>query len=513
MRGRLFLAVLMLGGGFTTAGCSVADPVNTVGQVDFNNPLRIPAVAPSRVDDEGRRVFDLRAQVGTRDFGKGALTHTWGFNGDYLGPTLRAKRGERVLVNVVNGLDEPTTVHWHGMHLPARMDGGPHQLVQPGAAWSPAWTIDQPAATLWYHPHPHGETETHVYRGLAGMFILDDDTASGLGLPHEYGVDDIPVIVQDRNFKSNGQFDYERGQSGTGILGGTLLVNGTVGPYVDVTTERVRLRLLNASNARVYDFGLADGRSFALIGVDGGLLPAPHATDRVRLSPGERAEIVVSLRPRERVSLRSFPTTLDAGFMGDRLNGGRDTFDVLELRAARDLVPSPAPPAALAPVVRIDPARASTTRSFLLRGQRINGKSMDMGRIDATVERGATEIWEITGQEGTPHNFHIHGVSFQVLSVGDGAPPPELSGWKDTVFLPGAQTVQVIARFPDYADPATPYMFHCHLLFHEDRGMMGQFLVVEPGQQPGHLHTSAHGHVGRPVGAPVAGGIPAHTRN
>jgi FtsP/CotA-like multicopper oxidase with cupredoxin domain len=135
--------------------------------------------------------------------------------------------------------------------------------VQPDATWSPTWTIDQPAATLWYHPHPHGETETHVYRGLAGMFILDDGTASGLALPREYGVDDIPVIVQDRNFTRNGQFHYERGQSGTGILGDTLLVNGTVAPYLDVTTERVRLRLLNASNTRVYDFGLADDRSFA----------------------------------------------------------------------------------------------------------------------------------------------------------------------------------------------------------------------------------------------------------
>jgi FtsP/CotA-like multicopper oxidase with cupredoxin domain len=496
MRGRLLLAVLLLGGVFASAGCAVADPVNTVGQVEFNNALSIPPIAPSRIDDAGRRVFDLRAQTGERDFGQGGLTHTWGFNGDYLGPTLRAKRGEPVLVNVMNGLDEPTTVHWHGMHLPARMDGGPHQLVAPGATWSPTWTIDQPATTLWYHPHPHGETETHVYRGLAGMFILDDAPTARLALPNEYGVDDIPVIVQDRNFTPDGQFHYERGQSGTGILGDTLLVNGTVGPYLDVSTERVRLRLLNASNTRVYDFGLADDRSFTLVATDGGLLPAPHSTERVRLSPGERAEIVVSLRPGERVTLRSFPTELNAGFIGDRLNGGRDSFDVLELRAAGHLTPSPATPAALAAIDRIDPATAVTTRTFRLNGQRINSKSMDMDRIDAAVEAGSTEIWEITGQDGTPHNFHVHGVSFQVLSVNNGAPPPELSGWKDTVFLPGAQTIQVIARFPAYADSAMPYMFHCHLLFHEDRGMMGQFLVVERGQPQDQSGAHVHGHAG-----------------
>ncbi|MFC7762876.1 multicopper oxidase family protein [Catellatospora bangladeshensis] len=269
--------------------------VDTTDAVDFTRPLAVPPLAPSRLEG-GRRVFDLRAQAGTHDFGRGT-TPTWGFNGDVLGPTLRATRGEQVVVNVTNGLDQTTTVHWHGMHLPPEMDGGPHQLVAPGRTWSPAWKIEQPAASLWYHPHLHGETAKHVYQGLAGMFIVDDPATSVAALPHEYGVDDIPVIVQDRKFDAKGKLDDAPGIfSGVGVLGDTIAVNGTVGPYLEVKTQRVRLRLLNGSNARVYDFGFADGRQFDLVGTDGGLLEAAHRTDRLMLSPGERAEIVVTVK-------------------------------------------------------------------------------------------------------------------------------------------------------------------------------------------------------------------------
>ncbi|MFC7482675.1 multicopper oxidase family protein [Luedemannella flava] len=220
-----------------------------------------------------------------------------GFNGDYLGPTLRAKRGEEVVVNVHNRLTEATTVHWHGMHLPAEADGGPLRMVDAPGTWSPTWRINQPAATLWYHPHPHGSTANQTYQGLAGMFILDDPATDVAALPHEYGVDDVPVIVQDKNFDG----DHLKGRGGVfgaiGILGDTVVVNGTAAAFLDVTTDRVRLRLLNASNARVYDFGFADNREYDLVGTDGGLLAAPVTTRRVMLSPGERAEIVVAVRP------------------------------------------------------------------------------------------------------------------------------------------------------------------------------------------------------------------------
>lgn len=467
--------------------------VNTIGRVDFDHELAIPPLADSQVAADGTRVFDLNLRTGHREFRDGKRTETWGVNGDYLGPTLRAKRGEKVQVNVHNGLPEQSTIHWHGMHVPARMDGGPHQPVAPGQTWSPHWQIDQPAATLWYHPHPHGETAKHVYRGIAGMFILDDDQAGALDLPDTYGVDDIPVIVQDRKFKGDGSFnDNPAAFRSTGLLGDTILVNGTVGPYQEVTTEKVRLRLLNGSNARVYNFGLSDDRKFAVIGSDGGLLAAPHRVDRITLSPGERSEIVVDMRPGERVVLRSYAPDLGAEFANDRFAGGDDRFDVLQLRAADRLEPSAALPDRLVDVPRLRESDAAQVRTFELSGRSINEQKMDMGRIDETVTVGDTEVWSIHNDSGLPHNFHVHDVQFQVLRVDGGQPPPELRGWKDTVLMRPDTTVDLIMRFSDYADPDTPYMYHCHLLSHEDSGMMGQFVVVKKGQQAGqppHDHT------------------------
>jgi blue copper oxidase len=483
-RSRRFLVgglvtVGVLVGGLTAAGtwAWVQAKQDTVGQVDFSSPLAIPPLAESTVDADGRRVFELTAEEGRHDFGGGPAS-TFGFNGDYLGPTLRARRGEQVAITVNNELDETTTVHWHGMRLPATMDGGPHQPIDPGEAWSPTWTIDQPAATLWYHPHPHGQTERHVYRGLAGMFIVDDDETDALGLPGDYGVDDIPVIVQDKRLDSAGRLTDSRSfLSDSGLLGDTIAVNGTVGPYLDVTTELVRLRVLNGSTARSYDFGFDDNRVFALVASDGGLLTEPHHTGRIMLSPGERAEIVVAMSPGEQTVLRSYPPDLGLGAF-DRFFGGDDSFDVLQLRAADDLESRPAVPGRLADIAPLDPTDAAATRSFRLSGRTINGERMDMNRIDAVVGAGSAEVWEVSNADGAAHNFHIHDVQFQVLSVAGQAPPPELAGWKDTVYLRPNTPIRLIARFSEHDDPDTPYMFHCHLLAHEDGGMMGQFVVV-----------------------------------
>jgi FtsP/CotA-like multicopper oxidase with cupredoxin domain len=472
-------------------GAAVTD---TVGRVEFTRPLAIPPLAESRLED-GTRVFDLRAGEGTTDFGVGdRATATWGYNGSYLGPTLRAERGERVRVNVTNQLDETTTTHWHGHHLPAEMDGGPHQPIGPGETWSPQWVVDQPAATTWYHPHLHGTTATHVYRGLAGMFILDDPDSRALELPSRYGVDDLPLIVQDRSFDDGGQFDGgDPLLSPVGALGDTVLVNGTVGAYHEVTTERVRLRILNGSNARVYDFGFSDDREFSLIGTDGGLLPAPHRTDRVQLSPGERAEVVVGMRPGEQVTLRSQDPDLGADFFNERFAGGDDSLDVLQLRAADRLAPSPPVPSRLAAPPDLDPARAEVTRTFRMGGTSINGQQMEMDRIDHAVEVGTTEVWEVTNADGPPHSFHVHDVQFQVAEV-DGRPPgPELAGWKDTVYVAPGSSVRLVMRFSDHTDPDLPYMFHCHVLRHEDQGMMGQFVVVAPGEEAGRPPAHHHG--------------------
>ncbi|WP_082513395.1 MULTISPECIES: multicopper oxidase family protein [unclassified Leifsonia] len=469
------------------AGCSLipgmldGGRVDTVGTVDFTNRLAIPPLAPSTVDPDGTRVFELTAQTGSTEFHPGVTTPTWGFSGSYLGPTLVAERGEKVRVDIENGLSEPTSVHWHGMHLPAAMDGGPHQVIEPGGDWAPNWTIDQPAATLWYHPHPHGETEEHVRHGLAGLFYVEDAVEEALPLPSEYGVDDVPLIVQDAQFNSTGELKGTT-KGFVGALGNELLVNGTAGPYLDVSTDLVRLRVLNASTARTYSFGFSDDRRFDLVATDGGLLERPAPLDHLRLSPGERAEIVVRVAPGETTVLRS--VTPDLGIDGDggAQNGGADSFDVLELRAAAALDSVASVPPELTSIDRLDPADAATTRELELDGFAINGESMAMDRIDQVVTLGDTEVWNVVNDMDRPHNFHIHDVQFQIAAIDGSPPPPELGGWKDTIYLPPHQPFQLVMAFEDYASAEHPYMYHCHLLWHEDLGMMGQFVVVKPGQ-------------------------------
>lgn len=467
----------------------------TVGKIDFDEKLEIPPLAESTVDKDGTRVFDLGMQAGEKEFRAGRKTPTWGFNGAYLGPTLRAERGERVRVHVRNGLDEASTVHWHGMHLPAKMDGGPHQMVDAGDDWRPHWKVDQPAATLWYHPHPHGATEKHVQRGLAGMFLLDDARTAELPLPATYGVDDVPLIVQDVRF-DGAEFDHgHRAAANTGFLGDRTMVNGTLAPYREVGDELVRLRLLNASTARVYDFGFDDDRAFSLIATDGGLLERPAVMDRLKLSPGERAEIVVRFRPGERTVLRSYASP-DSDFWQDRMAGNDDSFDILELRAAKTLRDSPGLPAELAGPGGLEVpegADAERERHFDLRRSGINGKPMNPARIDETVTRGTTEVWTLRNRDGMQHNFHVHDAQFRVLETGGEKPPPAQRGAKDTVYVPANRTVKIAVRFDGPADPDVPYMYHCHLLYHEDRGMMGQFVVVEPGRKAGKVPDAGGG--------------------
>lgn len=466
---------------------------DTIGDLTFENPLNIPPVLDGNVLEDGSASWDLELQTGRSAILPGKETPTWGTNGAFLAPTLRASRGQIVQATVRNGLPEATTIHWHGMHLPAVMDGGPHQMIQPGESWSPTWTIDQPASTLWYHPHPHGETFHHVYRGIAGMILLDDEVSQSAELPSNYGVDDIPLILQDKLFKDDGEFKESNsglanmlGAGGTGLTGDTILVNGTNNPHFNVTSSLVRLRLLNGSNARSYLLELSDDREFYLIAAENGLLPAPIAMNRMQLSPGERAEIVIRFNPGEEVILRSNKPDFDIDFVQNRFWGGDDRFDLLQFRVSETLTQSPSLPASInvddAATVIPDPGNARVRTIKLQDHQQISGKQFDMGRIDQVIAAGSTEIWEITGN-GTMHTFHIHGASYRVLSVDGEAPASWQAGLKDTMFIPPSGTVRLLVRFPDLIDPTTPYMYHCHLLRHEDNGMMGQFVVVEPGTE------------------------------
>lgn len=474
-RRRLLLGV---GAAALVAGCGDRSGIGRVaqgnrGKLRWTNPLHIPVLDGGEMDADGIRRFSLDASEGRSEFLRGHPTRTWGFNGAYLGPTLRANRGDKVLVQVRNDLDETTTVHWHGMKLPATMDGTPHQPIAPGDTWKPTWTIDQPAATLWYHPHPHGETAAHVYRGLGGMWIVDDPDTDGDLLPHDYGIDDIPVVIQDRDIDDNGELVENRPVAFWGLMGNQIIVNGTFDPYLDVTTRLVRLRILNGSNARVYNLRFDDGRPFHVVGNDCGLLARPVPVDEVTLSPAERVEALVEFAPEDTTVLRSHSG-------GHSIDDGN--FDILQMRAGRTLTDNTPIPERLPGRSALSLPTNPTRRQFTLAGDsKINSKSMDMTRIDDVVALGAVEQWKIWAP-GVPHNFHIHNAAFTVLDIDGQTPPAHLAGPKDTVFVPAGSEATLAVGFGNHTDPTTPYMYHCHILRHEDRGMMGQFTIVEPDQ-------------------------------
>ncbi|MFC5754666.1 multicopper oxidase family protein [Actinomadura rugatobispora] len=475
MKRRRFLAAAGLAGLGT--GCGQASS----GVSAPRKPLWIPPMLRPRRDVDGVRRFQLNLRPGRTEFLPGKRAATWGVNGPHLGPTLRASRGDRVEMRVINGLPESTTLHWHGVRVPAEADGGPHQIIGPYGMWVPEWTIDQPAASAWYHPHPHGRTELHIYRGIAGMFLIDAPDAPD-ALPRAYGVDDIPLIIQDRTFRADGSLDEAAlYQDRFGFEGQTVLVNGTYRPLLRVGAARVRFRLLNASSARVYQVGFTDGRRFHLIATDVGLLAAPLEVDRVQLSPGERAEVLVDFAAGDRVTLNSLGEQ-PKNTAGDGKADGKDDLDLLAIAAAGRLTRAGRMPSRLSADPMIEPPPGARVRTFVLGHHDINGKIMDMGRIDEVVPAGSTEIWEIRN-ESFAHNFHIHGVAFSVLDVNGAPPPGHLRGLKDTVLVPRAGTVRVAVTFSEWSDPVRPYMFHCHFLRHEDLGMMGQFVVVEAGTE------------------------------
>lgn len=478
---RATAAVGVLAPTLSSALTSCAAPED-VPKVQFGAALPIPPLAESTVQG-GTRVFALNAQGGKHEFVPGKPADSMGYNGSYLGPTLRARRGEKVRIDLRNQLSEETTIHFHGMRLPAADDGGPHQMIDAGSSGSPAWTIDQPAATLWYHPHPHGSTERQVSLGLTGLFLIDEPGAPQL--PHTYGVDDVPVIVQDRRLDSNGQLTFDSSGNSLGTLGNSIAANGVLGATLKVSTERVRLRLLNASDGRWFNFGLADHRTFQVVASDGGLLAAPAPVTRVQLSPAERAEIVVDLKPGEQIMLRSFAPELGSVNPPDAFGGGKD-FDVLRLDASASLTPSPALPSSLTTIPAID-VDGAHIRSFTLNGRNINNHTMDMNRVDEVVAKSATEVWYVDNTSAYQHNFHVHGVQFQLLDINGAQPPAAMRGWKDTIPVLPRDRMRIAMQMPAYADEQHPYMYHCHVLTHEDQGMMGQYLVTESGTGPSSL--------------------------
>jgi FtsP/CotA-like multicopper oxidase with cupredoxin domain len=456
---------------------------------------------------------------------EGGTTEAWSVGGSVPAPVLRFRRGDAAEIVLRNALNEPTILHWHGLDVPEAADGHPRLAIGPGEEYAYRFRVKDPPGLYWYHPHTHRRTAAQTYRGMAGLLVIEGDEDDALGLPS--GDSELLLVLQDRRTGSAAPFDYAAMEMGPdvmmGYLGDTPFANGEVQPTVEVKRGAYRLRLLNASNARILDLGLDTGEAMTLVGTDGGLLPAPARVERVMMGTGERADLLVDFSdfpPGTRIRLRSFPFQIP-GMMGmagmggppagrgpggmgrgpggrgpggggsggmGRMMGGQGgfpqgtemdfvTFVVGEERAA----PLPSLPDRLVPPRGPSPTADSTRRSFrfesMMMQHSINGRSFDMERVDVEVPLGSTEVWTLINDSGFAHPVHVHAGQFRVLSRSGGrtALMPWEQGLKDTVLVLPGERVEIAVRFTEY--PGL-FLLHCHNLEHEDAGMMANFRVL-----------------------------------
>ena len=401
-------------------------------------------------------------------------THSdaYAYNGRVPGPTLDVREGDTVIVHFRNGLPEPTTVHWHGLHIPAAADGSPYEPVPPGTERDYVFTLKPGSAgTYWYHPHPHHRTGYQVGKGLYGAIIVraDDD-------PLPAAMKEKLLVLADNRFQSDGAIDIPdpgspqaRVDFENGRQGDVLFVNGEVAPTIAIRSGEIqRWRIINASASRVYRLALT-GHAFLHVGSDGGLFERPVEVEEILLANGERVELLVrgTGQPGAQSSLQTLP--YDRYIPQTRPRDWAVTRDLLTVQYTEEPpVPAPALPDVLRRIPALDEKSATSTRVMVLTQGFINGRVMDMGRVDVTAELGATEIWEIENLVGMDHPFHLHGFQFQVLDR-NGVPEPYRS-WKDTVNVPKHQSARFIVRYENYPGK---WMYHCHILDHEDHGMMG----------------------------------------
>ena len=446
----------------------------TISAISYSRERRVPVVpvAPRLVETT------LVAATARLSLLPGVQTEADAYNGQVPGPTLEFREGDHVIVHFHNELPESTTVHWHGLHIPVSSDGSPFQPVPPGGKRD--YVFDVPAGsagTYWYHPHPHHRTAYQVARGLYGAIIIraPDD-------PLPASMTERLILLSDNRFREDGSIDLPTGHHAgarldaeNGREGDVLFVNGQITPTLSIRSGEVqRWRIINASAARMYKLALA-GHVLTQIGTDGGLFERPVELSTILLAPGERAEVLVrgTAAPGTRTVLQTLP--YDRYIPQTKPANWDQARDLLSLRYTDDapLTPS-ALPARLRFVPPLDSAQATATRVMALSQHMINGRKMNLRRSDVLTHLGATEIWEVENLVGMDHPFHLHGFQFQVLDR-NGVPEPYRS-WKDVVNVPKHERVRFIVRFLDHPGK---WMFHCHILDHEDHGMMG-VLEVQP---------------------------------
>ncbi|MBD2810691.1 cell division protein FtsP [Xenorhabdus sp. Vera] len=442
-----------------------------------NQQTKLPL--PPLLESRGGQPLFLAMQKARWSFNGQNKVQVWGINGHYLGPTIRVRRGDNIKLIYSNRLSEDVSMTVGGLLVPGTLMGGSTRVMSPGESWSPVIPIDQPAATCWYHANTPNRMAQHVYAGLAGMWLVEDEDSRKLSLPTHYGVDDFPVILQDKQLDNFGVPQYNP-PANNDFLGDTLVVNGVENPFVEVARGWVRLRLLNASNARRYQLQLSDGRPFYMIGTDQGLLPAPVVVQELPLAPGERREVLVDMSKVENVTI----TAGESASVIDRLKGLFEastklvSTTVLTLKAS-GLLPLVADQLPTQLVVD-NPHIGSSIRNRQLAlgdySQGINGVLLSDNRIDITSQQGAWERWIITTT--IPQPFHIEGVRFKVISLNGNRPEPQDYGWKDTVWIDERAELLVNMMKPSYEH--FPFMYYSQRLEMADHGVAGQLVVNPP---------------------------------
>lgn len=450
----------------------------------FRVPLVIPPVmAPAR-REKNRDIYEVTMCKARSQILPGKRTTTWTFDGSFPGPTIKAQRGREIVIRRRNALPLPTTTHLHGGHVPWRSDGHPSLAIAPGQTYEYVYPNEQEAATLWYHDHLCKHTSRNNYMGLSGLYIVEDEAEQELNLPQ--GRFDIPLVLQDRRFKSDGSFAFK--DHVDNVKGDVYLVNGRPMPFLKVANRKYRFRILNASHSRGYTLRLDSREPLVQIGSDQGLLAAPAPAETIPIWPAERVEVVIDFS--------KYP-------VGSKIVL-QDAFDPSDPTKARPIMrfevtreaddPSSLPPV-LREIDKLLPLPGTVEREFDLSKNAagrwvINGKPFDAGRIDIRPRLGDTEVWTFVNQSSVTHPMHIHLVRFQILDRSNLRVNPGEMGWKDTVRVDPSARVRVIMRFEGFAGR---YMYHCHNLAHEDHSMMGQMAVTDPS---GTRTASAGGYVG-----------------
>ena len=406
----------------------------------------------------------------------GGATDVYAFNGQVPGPLIDLREGDSVVVHFRNDLAEPSTIHWHGLHLPFTADGSPFHPVPPGGTHDYVFRLKPGSAgTYWYHPHPHHATTHQVSRGLFGPLIVrapDDPLAD---LPERV------LVLSDNRFRPDGAIDYAEPNTvqwhidaENGREGDVIFVNGEVMPTIPIRSgETQRWRIINASASRIYRLAIP-GQTLLHVGNDGGLFERPVEVQDLVLASAERVELLVrgTGAPGSRTTLTTLP--YDRYIPQTRPKDWETSSDLLTLEYSTAPAVTPAAlPATLRHVPPLDTLNATATRVMVLTQGMINGKLMDMDRVDVRTRLGATEIWEVENLVGMDHPFHLHGFQFQVIDR-NGVPSPFRS-WEDVVNVPKHETARFIVRYDDYGGM---WMFHCHILDHEDHGMMGVLEVT-----------------------------------